>query len=171
MKYLAIILFLLVGCTQINDTCAPTKWSLVSQDEMDELAKNADVGPGRGHVVGLCSDHRGKRAIYEVVGRDCPDTQIHEFCHLIDDFDGDWHAALQSLTDRHAVDWVPPEFKSRYARLQAFVKSLDALPEIERDTPYVQWAMLRAMFPCMDVVQHPEIIKGLEKYWPHDPTP
>jgi hypothetical protein len=167
MRYLlALLVLILAGCTRINDTGSPTGWYLVSQDEMDVLARSADVGPGRGKVVGLCSDRNHTHRIYEVVGRDDEATQVHEFCHLIDDFDGDWHKALNSLTDRRGADWVPPEFETRYARLSSFVLRLDHMQDLDQHTPFAHWAMLAFMFPNHDVIQHPDIIAGLKQFWP-----
>jgi hypothetical protein len=163
---LFVVVAFLMGCTRINDAGAPTGWYFVTQDEMDGLSRNATVGPGRGHVVGLCCDGESRK-IYEVVGRNDETTQVHEFCHLIDDFHGDWHAALESLTDRRAADWVPPEFETRYARLSSFVLRLDHMTELDRMTPFSHWAMLAMMFPDCDTIQHPDIIDGLKQFWPN----
>lgn len=147
---------------RINSRSAHTGYYLIDQTRMNRLAAHADAGPGPGNIIGLCCND--KSAIFEVDGESNGDTPLHEFCHLIDDYHGDYHQAFLSITGP-GFD-VPEEFTARYLAIRTFVDLLDQMPAFMRHRPYAQWALLQALYPGADVIQHPAIIRGLAEYWP-----
>lgn len=140
------IALLLAGCgfqrEQLNPGAA-TPWIHADQAEVQARA----WPPGQLHVVACCKGD----AIYEMPGNHSDLIYVHEFCHLVDHFTGDYHAALASLespADTYA-------WQDRIGVIRRFCATLDKLH-------CGHWQLIARQYGTAAGVQHPEIINTLK---------
>ena len=146
---LLLTIFTILGCwtdvplsTQLNSNCS-IPWIEGDQAYVDKTSPIKTNTEGDEVITNgfFKSDQNGQKIVINSKSTD--DVRIHEFCHLIDFENGDYHKALSDLGTGY------PKI------IDKFVAYLDRHPD---NSQYAHWKVLRDLYAGEGVVEHQEIL-------------